>query len=285
MGDRPEQRVLELLPEVFRRPPGGDFLARFLAPMQQLLDDLADEIELGLPELFDLRSTPPEVVARHHPEDGLADVTFRCLAFLAGWVGLALRPPPARSIEWNRQFLLRALPLLPLRGTLPGIDGLLRAWLADDLVDPGPPEAPILLVTDLSPHVNGGSSSFQVGETSTLGVDTVAGLGPDSYLVVDVVVRRDLPLLRHPVGVDSLRLAGLALLEAERPAHVHGELRIRGHTMQLAPPGGPATWGDDAPPYARLGEPRGDEPDGTALVWDDPWVSHFPDDTVRGSEW
>jgi hypothetical protein len=116
-------------------------------------------------------------------------------------------------------------------------------------------------------------------------VDSIAGAGPEFYLVVDLVVRPELPLLRHPVGIDSLRLAALALLEAERPAHVHGELRIRGHTLQLAPPGDPSEWGDDETPYARLGEPRGDEPDGTALVWDHPWVSYFPDKTVRGSEW
>lgn len=281
MSEPAGQRILELLPEVYRQDPG--FLGRFLAPMQRLLDELAEEIEVGLPELFDLEATPPAVVARNHPQDRVAELTFRCLAFLAGWVGLALRPPPARSVDWNRGFLLRALPLLPLRGTLPGIDGLLRAWLADDIIDPSPGPQ-VLLITDLSPHVNGGESAFQLGATSTLGVDTVAGSGPDSYLVVDLVVRPDLPLLRHPVGVDSLRLAALALLDAERPAHVHGELRIRGHTMQLAPPGDPATWGD-ASPYARLGEPRGAEPDGTALVWDDPWVSYFPDEAVRGSEW
>jgi hypothetical protein len=281
MSEPTGQDLLELLPEVYRQEPG--FLARFLAPMQRLLDELAEEIQVGLPELFDLDATPPVVVSRNHPLDRVEELTFGCLAFLAGWVGLSLRPPPARSVDWNRGFLLRALPLLPQRGTLPGIDGLLRAWLADDIVDPAPGPV-VLLTTDLSSRVNGGGSAFQLGATATLGVDTVAGPGPDSYLVVDLVVRPDLPLLRHPVGVDSLRLAALALLDAERPAHVHGELRIRGHTMQLAPPGDPADWGD-APPYARLGEPRGAEPDGTALVWDDPWVSYFPDEAVRGSEW
>lgn len=283
MSDRPQQSILQLLPEVYRQEPAITFLTSFLAPLQGLLDDLADEIEVGLPELFDLDATPPAVVSKNHPPDEIDELTFRCLRFLAGWVGLPLRPPPACSVEWNRAFLLRALPLLPLRGTVPGIDALLRAWLAGDIVDPA--GTPILLVTDLSPTVNGGSSSFQLGETSTLGVDTVAGLGPDSYLVVDVIPQPHLPLLRHPVGLDSLRLAALALLDAERPAHVHGELRIRGHTMQLAPPGDPANWFDKKQPYARLGEPRGAEPDGTALVWDDPWVSHFPDKTVRGSQW
>ena len=28
MGDRPEQSLLDLLPEVYRQPPGVDFLAR-----------------------------------------------------------------------------------------------------------------------------------------------------------------------------------------------------------------------------------------------------------------
>lgn len=278
---------MSVLPDVFAEPPGADLLTRILEPLQTVLDDLADEVELAIPELFDLATTPPALIRRLHPVDQVDEVTYACLAFLAGWVGLTLRPPPARSLQWNRQYLLRALHLLPMRGTLPGIDGLLRAWLADDIVDPVPHDegGPILIATDLSPHTNGAGSSFQLNETASLGVDTVLGPGPDSFVVIDLVLRSQVALLRCPVGVDALRRAALSLLDAERPAHVHGELRLRGHTMQLAPPGAPDTWGDAAPPYARLADPDSSVPNGTAMVWADPWVARFPDKTLKGSEW
>lgn len=291
--DRKAIDLLALMPEVYRDGDGGP-LARFLQPFEELLLDLHEEIiggdstvpgEGGLAELFDLTSAPPRALSRNHADPEA--FTFTALAFLGSWVGLPLRPPPARSPEWNRTFLTRAIPLLPLRGTLPGIDGMLRAWLAGDIVDPepvAPTASRMLLVSDLQSDVNGADSVFRLDESATLGVDTVLGEGPEAYLVVDLVVDPEAPLLRHPVGVDALRRAALAMIDLERPLPVHGELRVRGHPMQLAPPGDPSTWQGDAV-YAQLADPDIAEPHGTALLWDDAWVVLFPDETSKGPAW
>lgn len=278
---------MQVLPEVFSDEPGATFLRTFLQPFQELLDEVAELVEVGVPTLLDVAAVPGPVIAALHAPDQLEQFTQACLDHLASWLGITLRPPPARSVEWNRTFLRRSVDLLPLRGTLPGIDGLLRAWLDGDVVG-GASDADsgsVLVVTDLAAATNGGGSAMQLGATATLGVDTVLGEAPDDWLVVDLVLRDDVEVLRHPVGVDAVRRAALALLEAERPAHVHGELRLRGRTLQLAPEGDPSTWGDAPPPYARLADPGSDLPDGTAMVWDDPWVARFPDETIKGSAW
>lgn len=285
--------LLGLLPEIYRDGESGRLLAQFLQPFEELLLDLHEEIvgdstspgQGGLPDLFDLEVTPPQALSRNHADPEA--FTFAALSFLGSWVGLPLRPPPARSAEWNRTFLSRAIPLLPRRGTLPGLGGMLRAWLDGDIVDPDPAplsDARVLLVSDLVSDVNGAESVFRLDESATLGVDTVLGEGPESYVVVDLVVEPAEPLLRHPVGVDALRRAALAMVEMERPLAVHGELRIRGHTMQLAPPGDPSAWEGEAV-YARLADPDIAEPEGTALLWDDAWVVRFPDETSKGPAW
>lgn len=285
--------LLDLLPEIYRGGESGRLLARFLQPFEELLLDLHEEIvgnptapgQGGLAELFSLETTPPQALSRNHADPEA--FTFAVLSFLGSWVGLPLRPPPARSAEWNRAFLSRAIPQLPRRGTLTGLDGMLRAWLTGDIVDPDPATpsaARTVLVSDLISDVNGAESVFRLDETATLGVDTVVGEGPESYLVVDLVVEPAEPLLRHPVGVDALRRAALAMVELERPLAVHGELRIRGHTMQLAPPIDPSAWEGEAV-YARLADPDITEPDGTALLWDDAWVVLFPDETSKGPAW
>jgi hypothetical protein len=289
---RDDIKFLDLLPEVFQLDDAGrDFLEHFLRPFERLFAHLllqieGDETTPGLGGVFDLSATPPSSLRSWESVEQREQFTFACLSFLAGWVGLRLRPAPARSTAWNRRFFLRALPWLPFRGTVAGIDGLLRAWLADDIVDtPSNVEPRFVVVTDLTPQVNGASSVFQLGEVSTLGVDTVLGSGPPWFIVVDLVTRSEVALLRHPVGVDALRLAALTILEDERPAHVQGELRIRGHAMQLAPGGPSGDWADEADAFARLGEPRGEQPFGTALLWGDPWTVRFPDPALGRTTW
>jgi hypothetical protein len=263
-------------------------LERFLRPLESVFNELQDEIEgppttagttgNGLLDLLEVDRTPPDTLSTLHVE-AADEFVMACLTFLGGWLGIPVRPPPARTVAWNRDFIRRAIQLLPLHGTLPGIDQILRAWLSGDIVDDQQAGGPVLVVTDLRSPLNLGPSAFCLGLTSTLGVDTVVGEGPPSYLIVDVMTLPEVRLLRHPVGVDGLRRSALFILEDERPLHVHGELRIRGRTMRLAPPGDPKTW-DTPEVYAQLEEPSPKEPYGTALLWDEPLVVPFPDDTA-----
>jgi phage tail-like protein len=267
---------VDYLPEAYRA--GGGVLAEFLAPVQAMFDELDRAIAGvggagGLPDLVDPAATPPAGLAHR----GGSPLEF--LHYLASWLAIGLRPE--KSVDWNRRYLRRAIDLAGMRGTLPGVDGLLRAWLAGDLAGEtagdlagetgGPPGVePAPLVTDLLPATNGVDTVFQL-DGSRLGVDTVLGLGPPQFFVADLVVDPTVRDLRDPVGLDALQRSARALLDAEKPAATYYELRLRGRTMQLAP-ADPA----DARPgelYAQFEDAAADPAlGGTTLLWDSPWV-------------
>ena len=258
--------IVEYLPEVYRT--GGGVLEPFLAPIQQMFDELnavvsgAPDGTGGLPDLFAPGTTPPPQLG--HP----GGEPFAFLAYLAGWLAIPLRPE--KPVDWNRRYLSRAIELAAVRGTLPGVDGLLRAWLAGDLLEVAGPR-PLLLVTDLSSPTNGVDTVFQLDAHSVLGVETVLGEGPGHFFVADLVVDPTVRDLRGPVGLDALQRSARALLDAEKPADTYYELRVRGRTMQLAP----ADPGDARPDetYAQLEDPLAQPPvTGTTLPWDQPWV-------------
>jgi hypothetical protein len=67
--------------------------------------------------------------------------------------------------------------------------------------------------------------------------------------------------LLKPVGLHALQQAAWFLLDTEKPAHTYSQLRVRAHSMQLAPPSvDEIAGGVDA----QLGN--------TTLLWDEPWV-------------
>jgi phage tail-like protein len=271
-------RFRDHLPEVFSTggaaqaaagDPGDEgalFLDRFLAPFEELFEELQREIAGppgqpgGLPNLFDPDLTPPTDLP-HRSGD-----TFDYLSYLAGWIGLALRPE--RTVDWNRRYFRRAVELAPLRGTLAGLDALLRAWLADDLLAGDPPP---LALTDLTRAHNQVDSVFQLDEAAVLGVQTVLGEGPPFFFVVDLVADPTVRELRNPIGLDVLQRATRSLLAAEKPACSYYQLRLRAHTMQL----GPADPADERPGevYAQLEDLASGPPVlGTTLLWDQPLV-------------
>jgi hypothetical protein len=264
------RRVLDYLPEVYRTD--GGVLEAFLAPVQEMFDELSDVVvgtggAGGLPDLFAPAATPPTELAHRGGEP------YDFLVHLAGWLAIPLRPE--KPVGWNRTYLARAIELADRRGTLPAVTGLLRAWLDGDLQD-GPDGRPTLVLTDLAGPVNGVDTAFQLGVHGLLGVETVLGEGPAHFFVADLVVDPQVPDLRNPVGLDALQRSARALLDAEKPADSYYELRVRGRTMQLAP-ADPA----DARPgetYAQLEGPAigppADRPAvvGTTLLWDEPWV-------------
>ncbi|HEX6673742.1 MAG TPA: hypothetical protein VF486_01770 [Actinomycetes bacterium] len=274
----PRVRFGDYLPEVFRTGGGAragqaaggaaDFLDRFLAAFEILFEELQREVEGlpdgtgGLPDLVDPDLTPP---AQFPHRQGDA---FDFLRYLAGWVGLVLRPE--KPVDWNRRYFRRALGLSDRRGTLGGLDALLRVWLDGDLLETEPP---LLLLTDLTRTRNDVDAVFQLdpAEPPVLGVDTVLGEGPPFFFVVDLPADPTVRELRNPIGLDVLQRATRTLLDAEKPASSYYQLRVRATTMQLKPADPAEERAGEI--YAQLEDLTGDPPLlGTALLWEEPAV-------------
>lgn len=261
MTDPTQPWIVDHLPEAYRS--SGGVLADFLAPIGAVLDELRTAVAGsgdgtgGLPDLFDPATTPPAQL-RYRDGD-----PFAFLDYLAGWLAIPLRPD--KPAQWNRAYLRRAIELAAARGTFAGVDGLLRAWLHGDLLEP--PGRELLVLTDLAAPINGVDGPFQLGVQSLLGVQTVLGEAPAHFFVADLVVDPTVRDLHDPVGLDALQRSARALLDAEKPAGTYYQLRLRGRTMQLAP-ADPA----DARPGEIYAQLEGPPVTGTALLWDDPWV-------------
>jgi hypothetical protein len=257
---RPLQ-FIELLPEVFRpATSSGNVLTTFLNAFQKLFEELQLEIEGlpdlssgGIPDLFAPDLTPPTQF-KYLAQTGTADFDF--LNYLAGFIALPLRPD--KPVQWNRTFFKAAIALYPQRSTLAGINGMLQAWLSGDIVAP---DALHPLVTDFGPTANGATSAFQLGVTSTLGVDTVVGLGPQFLFSANLVLDPTQASLRTPAGIDVVQRAARLILDSEKPAHIYYSLAIAAGTMQLAAAGETVINGN---PAAQIGL--------TTLLWQDSWV-------------
>jgi len=259
-GNQRPIQFQDYLPEAFRvdEVGGVSFLSTFLSAFATMFEELEAEIEGqpggqagGIPDLFSPSTTPPAQLVHRAPG---AEAGF--LSYLASWIALPLRAE--KDVSFNRALFDATLPLIARRGTLPGLDALLRAWLQGDLVEASPPP---LILTDLTRAFNDVDAVLQLGHTATLGVDTVLGEGPPFYFVADLVTDPTVVELRAPAGLDQFQRAARMLLDAERPAHTYYQLRVRAHTMQLAPPGQTTI---DGWPGAQIGV--------STLLWDAPWV-------------
>lgn len=225
----------------------------------------------GIPDMFSPDKTPPPQFM-HRPQSD-----FEYLTYLAGWIALPLRTDviqyeeetnadyAARRTEWNRLFFKTAIPHNKERSTLPGMEWLLRAWLKDDMLQTTRP-----ILTDLTRAHTDVNTIFQLpatdetelGEPATLGVNTVLGEGPPFFFVADLVTDPTVRELRNPVWLDVFQRAARFLLDAEKPAHTYYQLRVRAHTMQLAPENDMDKTSDEV--YAQVGK--------TTLLWDAPWI-------------
>ena len=257
------ESYLRFLPAVYSEDePADGSMTRLLALLQSFMDDLDAQIE-GLSTYFDLGAARAEI-----------------FPWLAGWLGLPWRQEfvrmadeseaafEARKLQWNWVFLKAAQPLLPYRGTLPGLEALLRAWLKGELVEALPPP---LILTDLTSFYVDVETIFQLapeqdedevpGETyGQVGVTTVLGEGPPFFFIVDLILDPQVRELHHPVGIETLERAARFLLDLEKPAHTKYELRLRARalTMQLAPAVDHNRKSGEI--YARVGE--------TTLLWE-----------------
>ena len=231
----------------------------------------------GMPDLFNPDLTPPPQFARRlHLDEYRAEPDSLFLNFLASWIGLPLRDeliPRAgetdlngqlpvndtayerRKARWNRHLMRTAVGIYPRRGTRAGVEGMLRAWLKDDLVEER------VIVTDLLRTDTDVNAVFQLGVRATLGVDTVLGEGPPFFFIVDLAPDPTVRGLRNPAGIDVFLRESRYILETEAPAHTYYELRVRICTMQLAPPPGFEHAGEI---YAQVGE--------TTQFWDKPAI-------------
>lgn len=205
----------------------------------------------GIPDLFSLDTAPPPQFV-HRPQRKLD-----YLKYLADWIGLPLRTE--KSPNWNRIFLKTAIKLYSNRGTLQGMQRLLRAWLKGDLKATKPP---LMILTDLTRIHTDVDAIFQLGETATLGVDTVLGEGPPFFLIADLVTNPGSAELRNPAGLDVLRRAARFLIDIEKPSYTYYQLRIRAYTMQIAPADDEDRRTDEV--YAQIGE--------TTMLWEKPMV-------------
>jgi len=251
----------DFLPEVFRADEvnGVNFMSCFLQAFETLFEELQGEIEGatggaggGIPDLFDLDKTPPpQFKSRPQPD-------FDYLNYLASWIGLPLRAE--KSVDWNRRFFKSAVSLHQQRGSLPGMNAVLRAWLKDDLMETSPP---LLILTDLTRSHTSVNAVLQLGVTATLGVDTVLGEGAPFFFIADLITDPAVHELRQPEGLDVFQQAARSLLDFERPANTYYQLRVRAHPIQLAPAEA-APPGGFPHPYAQVGV--------TTLLWEEPWV-------------
>jgi hypothetical protein len=225
----------------------------------------------GLPDLFGVATTPPPEL-QHRPQPD-----FDYLGYLASWIGLPLRPE--KPVDWNRRFFAAALLLYSQRSTVPGLDALIRAWLKDDLLET---VAPSLILTDLTRVYNDVDALFQLTPANPqdarpeevyaqLGLNTSLGEGAPFFFIADLITDPAVRDLRNPAGLDVFERAARYLLDVEKPAYTHYELRVRGQTMQLAP----ASAADARPGeiYAQFEDTNPGNPlTGTTLLWDAPDV-------------
>jgi hypothetical protein len=228
----------------------------------------------GIPELFDPDTTPPPQFA-HRPQPD-----FDYLNYLASWIALPLRAE--KPDGFNRAFVDSAIPVYVQRSTLPGMDVLLRAWLKGDLLENGPHDPPLLILTDLTREYNDIDAVFQLAPGNAaaaqpreiyaqLGVNTSLEEGAPFFFICDLITDPAVRDLRNPFGLDVFESASRFLLDAEKPAHTYYQLRVRATTMQLAPQLN-ADW-RVGEVYAQIEDLNPSNPlAGTTMLWGEPWV-------------
>ncbi len=189
---------LAYLPAIFSDDP---LLGRFLLAFEQILTGLEhsdgeptrglEGIIAAIPRLFDPLATPHEF-----------------LDWLAGWVALGLRA------DWRedqkREFLARIVPLYRRRGTKQNLIELLKIY------------------TGLEPEISEGENTvFQIGDHSTVGVDTqIKGSAPH-YFRVTVTIPPDRATLQRQNQIIR------ALIDLEKPAHTAYDYHPTHTTMQI----------------------------------------------------
>lgn len=205
-------KYLRDLPAIFSVDP---FLGRFLLAFEQVLTGLPDVIghepapALGLEEIIARMATLFDPKASWDALLPEQERQTEFLHWLAGWVALGLRA------DWTdaqkRDFLAKVVPLYRKRGTERNLAELLRIY------------------TVFSPIISGTEENeFQIGDHSTIGVDTfINGAAPHFFRVSVTMPNPD------PATLQRQRQIATALIDLQKPAHTDYELSITFDTMQI----------------------------------------------------
>ncbi|MCM8596522.1 phage tail protein [Accumulibacter sp.] len=199
IGETQTSSYLGHLPAIFSEDP---LLGRFLLAFEQVLSGLPgsegeprrglEEIVAAIPSLFDPLETPREF-----------------LDWLAGWVALGLRADWRE--EQQRSFLANIVSLYRRRGTRQNLIELLRIY------------------TGLEPEIAEGQNTvFQIGEHSTIGVDTQINGSPPHYFRVTVTIPNP-----NPATLQRQNQIVRALIDLEKPAHTAYDYHPTHTTMQI----------------------------------------------------
>ncbi|MFQ5881393.1 MAG: hypothetical protein ACE5I9_02810 [Candidatus Methylomirabilales bacterium] len=160
------------------------------------------------------------------------------LGWLAGWIGLALRPD--RGEWWNRELLRLAGRVSSWRGTKVDVEAFLNTYLRGEAR---------AIVFDPSNLI------LQIGLVSTIGVDTIICGGLPHFFWADLVTHKRNSRLYHAEGLSEMVQAAHQALRREKPAHTYYDLRVQAHTMQIG-----------VNPETEVGARVGD----TTLLWGEP---------------
>jgi phage tail-like protein len=203
-------RLLEMLPAVFQedRIGGGpNFLGRFLLGFERLLLGVGDPAEPGLEEEI-------AQLYRYFEPGAMLSARERAprefLEWLAAWVALTLRE------DWDelrqRDLIAKAVPLYRLRGTKRGVEEFLQIY------------------TRLGVHIDELNTAFQLGVHATVGEDTILDGGAPFFFRVFAYMA----VPQDPSEIRTQYESARAIVELQKPAHTHFDLKVVTPTFQIA---------------------------------------------------
>lgn len=232
-------RLLGYLPAIFQDPPQGSSEAASPLPLGRLLMAF-ESIFLGLPksspvEWADVNQQPGfEEILGGAFEQGTSKTILdgvqryfdpgpdysvneqnvanynrappEFLAWLAGWVALALREDWTE--DHKRKFIANAVVLYRLRGTKDGVEQFVHAYTG------GPVE--------ISEQV----AELQIGVHSRIGVDTILSGGAPFFFRVKLTSS-------DPVGFEKQKDMVSALIDLQKPAHTSYSLQVEIAQFQI----------------------------------------------------
>ncbi len=217
-------RYLDYLPPIFQQEE-DDFLGRFLLAFEHVLTGVGEFENPGIEEILDgiWKDGSLELAGVHRyftpgprkegdvRPTGTLDAErapAEFLDWLAGWVALTLRED--WDEEEKRRILNETVPAYRNRGTKASLEQVLAAYT----------ERMQVTVSEFI-------FPFQVGEHSTVGVDTMIGDFPHYFLVRVILKLAWVP--DFPKKKEIIR----AIIDREKPAHTVYDLQIELPTIQI----------------------------------------------------
>jgi phage tail-like protein len=209
-----KKHLVEYLPAIYQEPEPPEkvsFLGRFLMAFERLLLDPGWQLRgAELREGLDIEDEPLETkISDLHLFFDAMETPDEFLSWLAGWAALSFRPE--LNASRRRKLLARIIPLYRIRGTRKYVEELLR-----------------ICVDAISSVHDDQLPAMQIGEHSTVGMDTSLGGAPPHFFRVQLIA----PKLSDPELEVQSRLA-VSLIELSKPAHTDYELEIVSRQMQV----------------------------------------------------